>query len=120
MISDDKTLDKLEELVKEVRRFVLLQKEYALLDLVEKLTILLSTLLLIFILVVCILLGLFYLSFTAVYALTDWLGSLAASYAIIGCFFFVLSLLLYRYRKPLILNPVIKLLYHLFINDLKQ
>ena len=44
MFANDKSIDNLTELFKEVKKYLKLQGEYVKLDLVEKLTILLSTL----------------------------------------------------------------------------
>ena len=52
MFAYDKSIDNLTELFKEVKKYLKLQGEYAKLDLVEKLTILLSTLTLIFVLII--------------------------------------------------------------------
>lgn len=119
MISSDKTIDNFEDLLKEAKHYIELQRDYIRFDLVEKLSILLSTILLIFLAAVLCMIGLFYLSFTAVYALTDLTGSLAASYAVIGALFLLLAFCLYRFRKPLILQPVVRFLSHLFLKDPK-
>ena len=47
MFANDKSIDTLEELFKETKKYLQLQGEYVKLDLVHKLTILLSTLMLI-------------------------------------------------------------------------
>ena len=52
MFANDKSIDNLTELFKEVKKYLKLQGEYVKLDLVEKLTILLSTLTLIFVLII--------------------------------------------------------------------
>lgn len=52
MFAYDKSIDNLTELFKEVKKYLKLQGEYVKLDLVEKLTILLSTLTLIFVLII--------------------------------------------------------------------
>ena len=50
MFTSDKTIDNLQELFKEVKHYVDLQKDYVKLDITHKLTVLLSTLILILIL----------------------------------------------------------------------
>lgn len=120
MFSNDHTLDTIEELLKEIRRYLELQKDYLSLNIVEKLIILLSTLLMIFLLIILIMIGAFYLSFTAVYALENAIGNLTASYAIVGSVFFVLALLLYVFRKKLILLPMARFLTRLFLDESKS
>ena len=84
MFANDKSIDNLESLFKEVRKYIELQGQYVKLDLVEKLTILLSTLILILIIIILSMMALFYFSFMLVYALAPLVGSLIGGYAIIG------------------------------------
>lgn len=60
MFANDKSIDNLESLFKEVRKYLELQGQYIKLDLVEKLTILLSTLILILIIIILSMMALFY------------------------------------------------------------
>ena len=75
MFANDKSIDNLTELFKEVKKYLKLQGEYVKLDLVEKLTILLSTLTLIFVLIILGTMAAFYLSFMLVYVLASATGS---------------------------------------------
>ena len=84
MFANDKSIDNLEALFKETKRYILLQKDFLKLELVEKLTILISTLVLILVLIVLGMMALFYFSFMLVYVLESVTGSLIGSYAIIG------------------------------------
>ena len=52
MFVNDKTIDNLQSLLTEVKKYIDLQKDYVKLDITHKLTILLSTLILILILIV--------------------------------------------------------------------
>lgn len=107
MFANDKSIDNLTELFKEVKNYLKLQGEYTKLDLVEKLTILLSTLTLIFILIVLGTMAAFYLSFMLVYVLASATGSLVAGYAIIGGLLILIALVVYRLRKRLIFQPMV-------------
>ena len=82
MFANDKSIDNLTELFKEVKKYLKLQGEYVKLDLVEKLTTLLSTLTLIFVLIILGTMAAFYLSFMLVYVLASATGSLVAGYDI--------------------------------------
>ena len=64
MFANDKTIDNLQALFTEVKHYVDLQKDYVKLDITHKLTILISTLILILGLMVLGMIALFYLSFT--------------------------------------------------------
>ena len=113
MFANDKSIDNLTELFKEVKKYLKLQGEYVKLDLVEKLTILLSTLTLIFVLIILGTMAAFYLSFMLVSAT----GSLVAGYAIIGGILILLAFIIYRLRQKLIFQPMVNFLARLFLDD---
>lgn len=117
MFANDKSIDNLTELFKEVMKYLKLQGEYVKLDLVEKLTILLSTLTLIFVLIILGTMAAFYLSFMLVYVLASATGSLVAGYAIIGGILILLAFIIYRLRQKLIFQPMVNFLARLFLDD---
>lgn len=117
MFANDKSIDNLTELFKEVKKYLKLQGEYVKLDLVEKLTILLSTLALIFVLIILGTMAAFYLSFMLVYVLASATGSLVAGYAIIGGILILLAFIIYRLRQKLIFQPMVNFLARLFLDD---
>lgn len=117
MFSDDKNIDNIESLFKEIKNYVLLQRDYFKLDLVEKLSILVSALVVAVLLMAFVTIGLFYLSFSVVYALEPLIGSLTGSYAVVGGLFFLLAVIVYVLRKPLIIVPLINFLGKLFLQD---
>ena len=117
MFAYDKSIDNLTELFKEVKKYLKLQGEYAKLDLVEKLTILLSTLTLIFVLIILGTMAAFYLSFMLVYVLASATESLVAGYAIIGGILILLAFIIYRLRQKLIFQPMVNFLARLFLDD---
>ena len=92
MFSTDKTIDSLQALFTEVKHYVDLQKDYIKLDITHKLTVLLSTLILILVLVI--------------------LG-----YAIITGGILLLGILVYVFRQRLIIQPLINFLANLLLND---
>ena len=115
MFANDKSIDNLESLFKEIRKYIELQGQYVKLDLVEKLTILLSTLILI--LIILSMMALFYFSFMLVYALAPLVGSLIGGYAIIGGVVLLLAMLIYRMRKQWIFQPMVHFLARLFLDE---
>lgn len=117
MFSQDKSIDNLESLVKEMKKYIELQGEYLKFDLVEKLTILLGTLILILLITVLSMMAVFYFSFMLVYALEPITGSLIGSYAMIGGIILILAFLIYIYRKKLIFQPMVNFLSHLFLDN---
>lgn len=117
MFANDKSIDNLTELFREVKKYLKLQGEYVKLDLVEKLTILLSTLTLIFVLIILGTMAAFYLSFMLVYVLASATGSLVAGYAIIGGILILLAFIIYKLRQKLIFQPMVNFLARLFLDD---
>ena len=72
MFTDDKSIENIQQLFAEFKKFLVLQKEYTKLELTEKLTILLSTLIMILVLTILGMVALFYLLFAqATYHFAD-------------------------------------------------
>ena len=117
MFATDKTIDNLQALFTEVKHYVDLQKDYVKLDITHKLTVLLSTLILILILVVLGMIALFYLSFTLAYILEPHVGGLVNSYAIITAGILLIGVVLYGLRQRLIIQPLTHFIANLFLND---
>lgn len=101
----------------EVKKYIDLQKDYVKLDITHKLTILLSTLILILVLIVLGMIALLYLSFTLVYILEPHVGGLTISYAIITGGILLMGILIYGLRKRLIIQPLTNFLVNLLLND---
>lgn len=120
MFANDKSIDTLEALFREAKKYLELQGQYMKLDLVEKLTILLSTLILICILIVLGMMALFYFSFMLVYAINTIVNNIVASYAIIGVCIIALGSMIYIFRQKLIFQPMVSFLSRLFLEDNKQ
>ena len=76
MFANDKSIDNLQDLFKEFRKYIELQGEYLKLETIEKLTVLLSTLTLIFILVALGVMALFYFSFMLIAHSAYFIGDL--------------------------------------------
>ena len=117
MFATDKTIDSLQALFTEVKHYVDLQKDYVKLDITHKLTILLSTLILILVLVILGMIALLYLSFTLAYVLEPYVGGLTNSYAIITGGILILGFIIYAFRKKLIIQPLTNFLANLLLND---
>ncbi len=120
MFANDKSIENLEQLFIELKRYIGLQKEYIRLELVEKLTLLFSGLILTLILIILGMMALFYFSFTMAYILAPWVGGLTASYATITAFILLILACIYFFRKQLIVKPLVRFLTKLFMNDPKN
>jgi len=120
MFANDKSIENLGQLYIELKRYIGLQKEYVRLELVEKLTLLFSGLVLTLILIILGMMALFYFSFTMAYILAPWVGGLTVSYAIITAFILLILACIYFLRKQLIVKPLVRFLTQLFTNDSKN
>ena len=116
MFANDKSIESLSQLFAECRKYILLQKEYVPLELIEKLTVLSSTLILIVVGIILGMMALFYLSFSFAYIMAPHVGGLTVSFAIITGILLVLMLLVYVCRKRLIVQPLVRFMANLFSN----
>ena len=117
MIADDKSIENMQQLFIEFKKSLERQKEYTKLEVTEKLSKLLSTLLLVRLVVILGVVVLFHLSFTLVYILAPLVGGLMMSFALITCFHILLIVLLVLFRKKLIIDPTVKLVAELFLDN---
>ena len=106
MFGNEKNIDQLETLYKEIKQYVELKTEFAKLDLTEKLTLLLSRFILTVVLILLGMMALFYFSFMVVYAIDSYLHDLVASFAIVGGVILIISLWVYCMRRRLIVQPI--------------
>ena len=119
MFTDDKSIENIQQLFAEFKKFLVLQKEYTKLELTEKLTILLSTLIMILVLTILGMVALFYLLFALAYVLEPLVGGLMASFAIIAGINILIMALFIIFRKQLIISPMVNFLANLFLTDSK-
>ena len=119
MFADDKSIDTLQQLFFEVKKYLKLQKDYTQLEITEKLSILLSALILLLVVITLGMVALFYLSFALAYILDPLVGGLTVSFSIIACFHILLILLTIIFRKQLIINPMVSFIAGLFFDNNK-
>ena len=112
MFTDDKSIENIQQLFAEFKKFLVLQKEYTKLELTEKLTILLSTLIMILVLTI---LGM--VLFALAYILEPLVGGLMVSFGIIAGINVLLIAIIYFFRRQLIISPMVNFLANLFLND---
>ena len=117
MFTDDKSIENIQQLFAEFKKFLVLQKEYTKLELTEKLTILLSTLIMILVLAILGMVALFYLLFALAYILEPLVGGLMVSFGIIAGINVLLIAIIYFFRRQLIISPMVNFLANLFLND---
>ena len=117
MFADDNSIENIQQLFFDFKKYLELQKKYTQLEVAEKLTILLSTLILVLLVVILGMVALFYLSFTLAYILDPIVGGLMVSFAMISCFHIALIV---AFRKKIIINPMTKFIAGLFIDNNKN
>jgi Protein of unknown function (DUF1469). len=106
-----------QQIFEECKKYIELQKEFVRLELIEKITIVFSTLLLILVIFILSMMVLFYLLFSLAYLLDPYVGGLTNSFLIISGIVLVLIFLFYFLRKKLIINPILNFIANLFYND---
>ena len=109
-----KIAEDIRNLFQESKNWVELEIEYAKLTLAEKLTMLLSTLIIGF---VCLLLSVVVLVMFAFALAEVWklMMSPGLAYLATGGVFCLLVVILYLFRKPLLLNPIARMLTQIFL-----
>jgi hypothetical protein len=115
MSNNQEPADNFQQLYADVKKYVELQTEYVKVEFVEKMTILLSALLIIGLVIVLVIAALFYLFFSLAYVLQPLLGSLAVSFAIISGIYVLLIVLFIAFRERIVINPLVKFLSNLFL-----
>lgn len=115
MFASDKSIDTLRQLFVELKKYLTLQKEYSLLEATEKLSVLLSMLIVVLLTVTLGMMALLYLSFTMAYVLAPLVGGIAVSFSLIAALHIVLALLLLVFRKRLVIDPMVKFIAHLLL-----
>ena len=99
MFSDDSSIENFKQLFLEFRKYIELQKEFTKLEIVEKLTKLFSTLIMIVILIGLGLMALFYMLFALAYLLAPCVGGLPASFGIIVLILVVICAIIALFRQ---------------------
>ena len=106
MINNDPKPVSVHQLIAEIKEYLELQRDLLKVEGVEKLTILI--------------LGggaLFYLLFALAYLLEPAIGLIGA-FGIIGCVCLSILVVVVLLRKQLIINPIVRFLYKLFLKDM--
>ena len=114
-IMNENLSQQIQSLIRQGKRYLTLQINYGKLTLAEKLTILLSGVLLV---MICLTLSAFaigFLAFALVDALKESMSSVGA-YSVVAAIFVVLTVVVYFCRKALIINPIARFISKLFFD----
>jgi len=120
VFSSDRNIERLRGLCGELRQHVRLRIRMARLDFVDKMTVLLSALIVGAILFMLIAIVILFLSYTAALALGQWLGSMTGAFGIVTAAYLVLAGCIYAFRRRLVFDPMAKFLGDLFLSDAQE
>lgn len=107
----------IKKLVAAVRSYLRLQRDYMLLTLAEKLTVLFTAVAMAMVLVVLAALILVFLSIAAGAALGAFLGSTTLGYLIVALVYILLGVVVFIFRRQLFITPIATFLATLFLDD---
>ena len=120
VFSSDKNIELITQLFADAKRYAELRLKLAKVDMVSKLMLLLSALVLGAVLFVLLTIVVLFLSYTAAAALASWLGSMTAACAVIAGCYLLLAVLIYLNRRRWIVTPMARFLSRLFIDNNKS
>ena len=115
MLSSDKNVESIAQLVESVKNYVGLQGEYLKLDAIQKIVRLVTALTMTIVLLLLGIAFLFYLSFACVYWLEPLTGT-ALAFFLIALFFLALLILVFLNRRTWIERPLVRFLADVLID----
>ena len=115
MLSSDKNVESIAQLIEVLKEYVGLQKEYLKLDVIDKVVRLVTALTLAIVLTILGVAVLFYLSFAAVYWLEPLTGT-AWAFFMVALFFFALLVAVFIFRKAWIERPLVRFLANILMS----
>lgn len=116
MISSDKNVESIGQLINELKDYYQLQKEFVQLDIIDKVVRISVVFIMTILITILTLLVLFYLSFATVHWMEPYVGE-GWAYAIVSAFFLLLLALAVLLRKPLIERPLVRFLSETLMNS---
>lgn len=115
MLSSDKNVENIGQLVTLLRHYLGLQTEYVKLDVIDKVVRLLTAATLSIIFLLLIIAVMMFFSFAIAYWLARYIGT-APAFAIVGIFHLLLLFLFFVYQKRLLQRPLVKFLANLLMS----
>ncbi len=116
MFSNDHNVDIIARLISNLKKYGELRLKSFQLDLVRKLTLVLTFLVVAVLLVGVASIVVLLLSFALVYALAPIVGGIVVSCGIVAGGFILLGILLVAFRKRLLINPIARFLSSIFLS----
>ena len=106
MFSNSKNIESIGKLLLEFKKYLELQKEFVKLDATEKMTVILSAILIVTVLLLLGSIVLLFLTFALAYYLGDVLGSLSLGFGLISAFILLLTVIFYLNRNRMVIQPM--------------
>lgn len=115
MLSSDKNVETLAQLIVELRKYIGLQKEYLKFDVIDKVVRLVSALILAIIFFVMALgIGLF-MALSLTFWFADMVGMVVA-FAIVAGIFLMLFIVVFAFRRPWIERPLVRFMANILLS----
>ena len=111
------TTDVIVKLVESLKRYLGYQKKYITLDLTEKLTLLLTALIIGAVIFVIGIIAVIFIALTIAAAIKAWSGSACLAYGIIAAFFILTCVVIFLMRKPWIVDPLTRLFSNILMDQ---
>lgn len=115
MFSNSKNIESIGKLLLEFKKYLELQKEFVKLDATEKMTVILSAILIVTVLLLLGSIVLLFLTFALAYYLGDVLGSLSLGFGIISAFILLLTVIFYLNRNRMVIQPMARFMTKLIL-----
>lgn len=115
MFSNSKNIESIGKLLLEFKKYLELQKEFVKLDATEKMTVILSAILIVTVLLLLGSIVLLFLTFALAYYLEDVLGSLSLGFGLISAFILLLTVIFYLNRNRMVIQPMARFMTKLIL-----
>lgn len=115
MFSNSKNIESIGKLLLEFKKYLELQKEFVKLDATEKMTVILSAILIVTVLLLLGSIVLLFLTFALAYYLGDVLGSLSLGFGLISAFILLLTVIFYFNRNRMVIQPMARFMTKLIL-----
>lgn len=115
MFSNSKNIESIGKLLPEFKKYLELQKEFVKLDATEKMTVILSAILIVTVLLLLGSIVLLFLTFALAYYLGDVLGSFSLGFGLISAFILLLTVIFYLNRNRMVIQPMARFMTKLIL-----
>ena len=115
MFSNSKNIESIGKLLLEFKKYLEFQKEFVKLDATEKMTVILSAILIVTVLLLLGSIVLLFLTFALAYYLGDVLGSFSLGFGLISAFILLLTVIFYLNRNRMVIQPMARFMTKLIL-----